>query len=108
MKLTDILLIGALALCAITLTGCFATPIKTKIETKDPLPAISYSSEKDVVFKKKTYDPATGNVIEEIELQAVASVPAAAQAERDKTQAETNAKAMDLAREIITTAIPKP
>jgi hypothetical protein len=108
MKLTDILLIGALALIAIALTGCFATPIKTKITTQDPLPAITYSSEKDVVFRKTSYDPATGKVIEEIELQAVASVPAAVQAERDKIQAETTAASLNLATEIIKGATRAP
>lgn len=108
MKPANILIIGALLLVALALAGCFATPIKTKIETTAPLPSIKYSSEKDVVFKKVTYDAKTGNKIEEVELQAVASVPAAVQAERDKIQAETTAASLKLATEIINGAIPKP
>lgn len=89
------------------LTGCNA-PIRTIFNAEIAGAPISYKSEKDVKVVKRSYDAATGNLIEEVEIQAVASVPAAVQAERDKIQAETTAASLNLATEIINGAIPKP
>lgn len=90
------------------LTGCLNTPIATKVDATIPGAEIAYKSEKDVKVVKRSYDPDTGNLIEEVEIQAVASVPAAVQAERDKVQAESNKAALELATEIIKGATPAP
>lgn len=79
------------------LSGCASfDPISTKVEMEEPI-ALTYTSEKDIVFKRERFDPETGARIEYMELQATASAPSMAQAEREKIQAEINKASMDLA-----------
>jgi hypothetical protein len=91
------------AAAAVFLTGC-NVPIRTTFDATIAGTPISYKSEKDVKVIKRSYDPTTGNLTEEVEIEAVASAPALVQAERDKVQAETTATAMKLATEIINRA----
>lgn len=85
------------------LTGC-NVPIRTTFDATIAGTPISYKSEKDVKVIKRSYDPTTGNLTEEVEIEAVASAPALVQAERDKIQSETTAASLKLATEIITKA----
>ncbi len=75
-----ILLLAILA----TLTGCLSTsPIKTTIDYSTApatgMPALSYSSEKDISYERTVTDPETG-IVEMVKFSANASDPATVQA----------------------------
>ena len=70
-----------LSLLALILTGC-TTPIKTKLALEynaQGMPALSYSSEKDVSYERTSTDPETG-IVESVKFSANASDPATVQA----------------------------
>lgn len=97
-----------IAASAVLLTGCGTMPISTRMEAEIAGVPVKYKSEKDLKVIKRSYDAESGNLVEEIEVEAVASAPALAQAERDKIQAEVNARALEMANKIISGAIPVP
>ncbi len=78
-------------LASLALAGCMTNPIKTtfQVDRPDGL-GLSYASEKDVTYEKSiTLEDGT---IEVTKFQAISSAAALAQAERDKVQAEANAR----------------
>jgi len=104
MKLSH--LISAFIILSLTLlfAGCQTSrPIKTTLNlTTDPSPALTYSSEKDVIYSRITTDPTTG-IIDSVSFKALASPAAYAQAERDTIQAQANAANAAAAAESMTT-----
>lgn len=82
---------------ALLFTGC-AQPIRSSLDVSEStalgLPAVSYHSEKDVIFKKTSTAP-DGTTIETVEFQALASAAAYAQAEREKATAEALKAALE-------------
>lgn len=91
-------LVAAMSLFAIScLTGCAHRPIKTTLDyglDASGVPAINYSSEKDVVYTVTTTDAETGDVVI-VEFKALSSAAAYAQAERDATQARLTESAVN-------------
>ncbi len=87
-KALPLFLLAAAALFAF---GCTSTPIKTTFDLDRPDGlGLSYASEKDVLYEKTiTLEDGTH---ETTKFQAIASAAALAQAERDKVQAEANAR----------------
>jgi len=75
-------------------------PVKTTFDIEQPEGmALSYSSEKDVIYEKTTVlDDGT---TETTKFQALASAAALADVERQRVQAEVNAKNADIALEAI-------
>lgn len=91
--------IALLAIIAL-LTGCQVAPIKTTFDINRPDGlGLSYASEKDVIYEKTvTLDDGT---IESTKFQALASAAALADVERQRAQAEANAKNASVALEAI-------
>ena len=92
-----------ITLAVLLLAGC-TSPINTVVKVDG---IGTYKSERNLDLTYTTWDPAPGEKTKEITVSAHASDPAASQAERDKVQAETMSKAMDIVNESLK-ALPKP
>lgn len=92
----------ALPLLAIIamLTGCQLAPVKTTFDVQRPDGlGLSYASEKDVIYEKTV--TLSDGTVEQTKFQALASAAALADVERQRVQAEVNAKNADIALEAI-------
>lgn len=85
----------SLVVASLILVGC-STPIKTTVDyttsPKTGIPALSYSSEKDISYERIVTDPETG-VVESVKFSANASDPATVQA---RSQADALKYAVEL------------
>jgi hypothetical protein len=99
-------LVGLIIVLALLLTGCGTlAPINTKLELEgENFPSVMYKSEKDVLYERTTLPDGT----EEVKLQAVASAPAMAQAERDKAEAEARVAQTELLTQLIQNFLNSP
>ena len=90
------IILGLVAVFALLLaSGCQTGPIKTTLDlesTATGLPALSYSSEKDLSYERTVKD-VEGGIIEHVKFTASASDPATVQA---KSQADMLKYAVEL------------